>query len=159
VGRTDRTTDVEDTQPLSYKEILERHARPQLSEPSDSYLYVYAIVRKDLEMPSGKLSAQAGHAYTDALEAAQLTHPDRCKRYRSGIEGGSKVTLEAKNANHLVRAYNEARALGLPCQIVVDQNHVMLPHFDGNPVITALGIGPVCKSEVKHITKKFRCVK
>lgn len=116
-------------------------------------------MRKDLEMGAGKLSAQSGHAYDDALTASEITHPDRRKRYRNGVDGGSKVTLEAKNANQLIRAYNEARAAGLPCAIIVDQGHIYPPHFDGTPVITALGIGPVTRAESKHITKRFRCVK
>ena len=110
-------------------------------------------------MPAGKLSAQAGHAYTDSISNAQETHQEQCVRYRDGIEGGSKVTLEAKNVSSLLKAYNQARLEGLPCAIIVDQNHVLPPNFNGQPVITALGIGPVTKEQSKHILKKFRCVK
>lgn len=110
-------------------------------------------------MSAGKLSAQAGHAYDDSIRKAQETHPESCERYRDGISGGSKVTLEAKNVNALIKAYNQARLDGLPCAIIVDQNHVMPPNFTGDPIITALGIGPVTKAESSHILKKFRCVK
>lgn len=110
-------------------------------------------------MSAGKLSAQAGHAYDDSIRNAQETHPELCERYRDGINGGSKVTLEAKSVNALIKAFNQARSEGLPCSIIVDQNHVMPPNFTGEPIITALGIGPVTKSQSKHILKKFRCVK
>lgn len=110
-------------------------------------------------MGAGKLSAQSGHAFGDAISNAQLTHPDLAKRYRNGIGGGSKVTLEAKNVRALLKAFNQARAQGIPCSIVVDQNHIHLPKFTGEPVITAIGIGPVTKSDSKEILKKFRCVK
>ncbi|MCY9861431.1 hypothetical protein OTK49_02720 [Vibrio coralliirubri] len=116
------------------------------------------MVRKDLEMSAGKLSAQSGHAYDDSIRNAQDTHPELCTEYRDGINGGSKVTLEAKSVNALIKAYNQARLEGLPCSIVVDQNHIMLPHFTGEPIITAVGIGPVTKSQSKFL-KKFRCVK
>ena len=114
---------------------------------------MYAIVRKDLEMPPGKLAAQAGHAYTDSMTTAS---DEVIQSYRTESLGGSKVTLQAKNEHALIRAYNEALDAGLPCSIVVDRNHVLPPHFDGSPVITALGIGPCKHSEARAITKRYR---
>lgn len=119
---------------------------------------MFAIVRHDLDMPSGKLSAQAGHAYTDALIDAQSIAPELAENYRDPAKGGSKVTLKAKNLNKMIAAYNQARLDGLPCAIVVDQQHILPPHFDGSPIITAVGIGPCTKSQCEHITKKFNCL-
>lgn len=110
-------------------------------------------------MSSGKLAAQAGHAFSDALVNSMESHPEYYQRYRDGVNGGSKVALYCKNEGQLIRAYNEARAAGLPCSIIVDQNHVMPPHFDGSPVITAMAIGPCTKEECRQITKRFNCVK
>lgn len=110
-------------------------------------------------MSAGKLAAQAGHAYTDTLRNSLISQQDLYTRYHDGVNGGSKVTLEAKNVNALIKAYNQARLEGLPCSIIVDQNHVLPPHFTGEPIITALGIGPVSKADAKPILKKFRCVK
>ena len=109
-------------------------------------------------MPSGKLAAQAGHAYTDSLAVSMESHPEKYKKYRNRQSGGSKVTLKAKNENHLIKAFNEAIQAGLPCSIIVDQDHILPPHFDGNPIITALGIGPCTKEEARQITQKFQCV-
>jgi peptidyl-tRNA hydrolase len=109
-------------------------------------------------MPAGKLSAQAGHAYTDVLDLATQNFPEIVSRYRNKENGGSKVTLKAKNAHHLIKAYEELLDLGIPAQLIVDQGHVMPPFFNGDPIITALGIGPCKQSDVKHITKKFQCV-
>jgi len=122
----------------------------------ENHFYCYAIVRGDLEMPAGKLSAQSGHAYTDVLACAS---PERVKNYRQSDLGGSKVTLRAKNLHHLMRAYIELSAAGIPVAPVVDCEHVFPPHFDGSPVITALGVGPCKKSEVHHILKRFNTVK
>lgn len=119
---------------------------------------MYAIVRNDLQMPIGKLSAQAGHAYTDALNQCLETNPERYKNYRDPSMGGSKVTLKAKNENQLINAFNKAREMGLPCSIVVDRDHILPPHFDGSPIITALGIGACTKDEVRSIVKKFQCL-
>ena len=109
-------------------------------------------------MPVGKLSAQAGHAYTDALSNSLTQSPERYKNYRNESLGGSKVTLKSKNENQLITAYNKCIEAGIPCAIIVDREHVLPPDFDGSPIITALGIGPCTKAEVKHITKKFQCL-
>lgn len=110
-------------------------------------------------MPAGKLSAQTGHAFTDTLHVAEKINPSNVLNYRTLGKGGSKISLYSKNENQLIVAYNKAIELGIPCSIVVDQNHILLPHFDGSPVITALGIGPCTQNEAKIITKKFQCIK
>lgn len=107
-------------------------------------------------MPAGKLSAQAGHAYTDALCAALDTDPELFWSYRRNGIGGSKVTVLAKNEAALHRALAEAQAAGIPAALITDEGHVLLPHFTGAKVITALGLGPGTKSDLRFITKRFR---
>ena len=109
-------------------------------------------------MPMGKLAAQAGHAYTDSLCVALETHPTLFYRYRNNDNGGSKVTLYAKNEQQLLDTYEELKRSGIPCAIIVDRNHILPPHFDGSPIITALGIGPCTKPETQSLLKKYRCV-
>lgn len=109
-------------------------------------------------MPPGKLSAQTGHAYADSLNVALEQKPELYKNYRNDSMGGSKVTLRSKNESQLIKAYNSALEAGIPCSIVVDREHVLPPDFNGEPIITALGIGPCTKEQVYHITKKFRCL-
>jgi len=135
-------------------ELLEKNDKP-ISLDKENHLYLYAIIRSDLEMPTGKLASQAGHAFTDVLAIAD---PEQVAHYRNENKGGSKVTLKAKNQHQLLRAYLEIRALGIPVVAVVDREHVLPPHFDGNPIITAIGIGPCKRSEVRHILKKFQVV-
>jgi len=54
---------------------------------------LYAIIRGDLEMPVGKLAAQAGHAF---LEAYLKSDPVVAHAYREhGI--GTKITLQARH--------------------------------------------------------------
>ncbi len=144
---------------MSKEELIRLHTQKiPLDYSKDSHYYIYAIIRSDLEMPSGKLSAQAGHAYTDSLMNALNTHPENVANYRNSQSGGSKVTLKAKNEDHLIKAYIQAKSEGVPCALIVDQGHILPPHFDGKPIITALGIGPCKKEDIKHITKKFQCI-
>ncbi len=72
---------------------------------------------------------------------------------------GTNVCLKAKNLNAIERAYEEAISAGLPCDLIVDQGHIMPPYFTGEPIITALGIGPCRRSDIEHITKRFSLVK
>lgn len=111
-------------------------------------------MRGDLNMPSGKLTAQAGHAYLNAYIEASRIRPEIAAAYQAtGL--GTKVCLVASSEFRLLRAYEEARQAGLPCALIIDQHHVYPPHFDGSPIITALGIGPARKDEVRSITKRF----
>lgn len=124
----------------------------------DDHLYQYAIVSGNLQMPAGKLAAQAGHAFGDSFEDAKRIAPHIAQDYRNPERGGSKVVLRAKNQHQLIKAYVHARELGIPCALVVDQHHILEPHFTGQPVITALGVGPCTKEQARAVTKKFQCV-
>lgn len=106
-------------------------------------------------MSAGKLASQAGHAFLDAYDQCRKDYPDRAEEYNTS---GTKVVLRAKSSEHLIRAEQEAKALGIPCSLIIDSGHIMPPYFDGNPIITALGIGPATRSEIKRITKRFQLV-
>lgn len=109
-------------------------------------------------MNAGKIASQAGHAYLNAYLRALQDSPDVAADYqRSGI--GTKICLAAPTLDHLLRAHSLARERGLPCSLIVDEHHVMPPHFDGSPIVTALGIGPARRQDIHHITRKFPLVK
>ena len=127
-----------------------------MAEFSPDYrpLVMYAIYRADLEMPEEKLAPICGHAYVDSHDNARLLRPDVTAQYK-GTGHGTKLCMYAKNEGQLLRAYRDVQNLGLPHALVIDRGDVLPPHFDGNPVVTALGIGPVYKDEVAHITKRY----
>ncbi|AOG03486.1 aminoacyl-tRNA hydrolase [Bosea sp. RAC05] len=107
-------------------------------------------------MPAGKMSSQAGHAYTDALWNAFDQDPDLALRYRRDGVGGSKVTLKAKNEAAILRAQRECEEAGIPHALIIDRDHILPPHFTGQPIVTAIGIGPSTRAEARHITKRFQ---
>ncbi|MBY3155335.1 peptidyl-tRNA hydrolase [Rhizobium laguerreae] len=119
---------------------------------------MYAVVRRDLDMPPGKLSAQAGHAYTASLFECIDTQPHHAKRYRLGLNAGTKVTLYCRDEREIRDLEQHCRAVGVPHALFTDEGHVMPPHFDGSPVVTALGIGPLRRIDAKPLVRKFRCV-
>lgn len=143
------------TRPAHIQAMLDERKRTMADfTPDHRPLMIYAIYRADLEMTAPKMASQVGHAYTDAHDAAKLLRPEITAQYR-GTGHGTKVLMYAKNEGQLIRAYEGAVAAGLPCVLVIDRGHVMPPHFDGDPIITAVGIGPVYKDEAAHITKRY----
>ena len=110
-------------------------------------LRMYAIARNDLEMTSGKLASQTGHAFLGAHRRASSELQDQ-------YNNGTKITLsgtldDIENARKYCEEHN------IPHYLMIDEHHIMLPHFTGKPIITALGIGPITKADstfLKHLS-------
>ena len=116
---------------------------------------LYAIVRRDLEMPSGKMAAQAGHAFLEAYLAASRQQPERAIQYASDPPG-TKICLAADDLPELLAVRDYVAALGLPYALITDSGHILPPHFDGSPIITALGVGPATRKEVGFIARHLQ---
>lgn len=110
-------------------------------------------MRSDLGMSSGKLCSQAGHAYLGAFINANA---DLQKAYHSEFpeHPGTKVCLTAKSLDRILKAKDMAEAAGIPSFLVTDSG--CSNFFDGKPIITALGLGPATKEQIKHITRRFQ---
>lgn len=134
--------------------LAERKRTMAEFRPDHRPLNMYAIYRADLEMPPGKLAAQCGHAFTRAYENACKADPSIAERYK-GTGNGTKICMYAKNQGQLLRAYREMLEQGIPCELIIDRGHVLPPHFTGEPIITALGIGPVYRDEIANTLKRY----
>lgn len=109
-------------------------------------------------MSPGKLASQAGHAYLNSYLKAQIDDPETASLYQAdGI--GTKICLRAKNLNQILQTYDLVKEAGIPCDLITDSGHVMLPHFTGEPIVTALGIGPARRDQIHHITKRLKLEK
>ena len=106
-------------------------------------------------MPIGKICAMSGHAFKISTKNLILNHSDLAENYFSdGL--GTNVCLVASTTEKLLRAYDQAKSLDIPCCLIVDSGHILLPHFTGDPIITAIGIGPATKAQVYDITRRFK---
>lgn len=123
---------------------------PQVPDPT---IRLYAIVRSDLGMSPGKTASQAGHAYLGAFIHA---NSELQSAYHAEFpeHPGTKICLTAKNLNHLLNAKELAEASGIPTYLVTDTGCENF--FNGEPTITALGLGPATKDQIKHITRRFQ---
>lgn len=110
-------------------------------------------MRSDLGMEPGKIASQAGHAYLGAFIHAN-TELQSAYHTEFPTHPGTKICLTAKNLNQLLNAKEQAEASGIPAYLVTDTGCANF--FNGEPTITALGLGPATKEQIKHITKKFQ---
>lgn len=115
---------------------------------------MYAIVRTDLQMNHGKAASQAGHAFLDSF----LTSPAHLQNAYVA-DGGTKIVLCVPGEQELCDLFFKAKKAKLPCAMVIEQDHIMPPHFDGSPIPTAIGIGPIFRSQAKQITKGLPLLK
>ena len=122
----------------------------------DKTLRMYAVIRNELHMSPGKAASQAGHAFKLLTKNCILHNPKLADEYFSDGGIGTNVCLSSHSLEQMLQAHELCKEANIPSFLVVDEGHVMLPHFDGSPIITALGIGPIDRASVKHITKKFK---
>lgn len=97
----------------------------------------------------GKMGAQIGHAFTEAVFDALDNYPEQLKAYReTGIVG--KVCLHAseETLHQLSRLYKGKCGTAL----IKDAGKTVFPR----PMITALGIGPINVDEREDILKGLR---
>ena len=108
-------------------------------------------------MPPGKMAAQAVHAARLSL-MLYLRKSPRAEEFLTLGSCGSVVMLRTKNLAAMERAKSEAEEMGLPTALFFDQGHILPPHFTGEPIPTALAIGPAGRDVMRPITKRFRCL-
>jgi peptidyl-tRNA hydrolase len=102
-------------------------------------------------MAPGKAASQAGHAFLDTFLLSQQCDPSRCTAYRVHRHG-TKIVLAA-DCDRILHAFRRALHQGLPAVLVVDEG--CPDFFDGKPTLTALGAGPLTRTEA---AKLFRNV-
>jgi peptidyl-tRNA hydrolase len=106
-------------------------------------------------MSTGKIGAQAGHAFLDAALLSIQERPAIWADYKQNH--GIKVLMRTRSLAHLERAYEEARANGIPAVLVTDLGYFGVAEgLEGKATITALGLGPARRSEINGILKRFQ---
>jgi peptidyl-tRNA hydrolase len=96
-------------------------------------------------MNAGKVASQAGHAYLDAYLQALELNPEITKEYKNGYHG-IKVCLAVSSLDEMLKAEQKAKKAGLPHALITDSGYTC---FNGQYTITALGIGPARRDDVK----------
>lgn len=98
-------------------------------------------MRTDLNMPEGKMAAQAGHVAQQFL-VRQVRFPEPMSEARAEWVGSVRQTIIAKRVSSeaaLDKLYDAAKEAGLDVHMVVDHG---LTVFQGVHTSTGLSIGP-----------------
>lgn len=123
------------------------------------------VVRKDLEMPVGKLAVQVAHAACRlSLFGIKIKYikifPETVIPYRAQIfndwldpEKGNqaKIVLACKNEGEIYKLHEKAMGVNIPATFVEDAGKTVFPE----PTVTCVGIGPVTEDESK-LFKRLR---
>jgi peptidyl-tRNA hydrolase len=114
---------------------------------------LYCIVSEEAVKASGgnrgKMGAQIGHAYTEALFDAQDRFPDSVKAYRAtGLVAKACLVAPEAALHDLYRLYKQHWGTAL----IKDAGKTVFPR----PMITAVGIGPINVEEREDILKGLR---
>ncbi len=105
------------------------------------------IVRADLQLPKGKLAAQAAHA---AVEAAWRSDDSLFKSWRNS--GMKKVALKVADLTELHKVIQNAKDAGLTTAIITDAGHTVVEPG----TITCAAIGPDSEEKIDRITGKLK---
>lgn len=110
---------------------------------------------------TGKYCSQAAHASVGSVfsigsydeKTDSFVIPLHNPFVKSWITGSfKKITCYVETDEELKEIYEKAKTLGLPCSLIVDAGHT---EFNGEPTITAVGIGPESDELIDTITGKL----
>lgn len=95
-------------------------------------------MREDLHLPPGKAACKMGEAM---LKAFRKSTPDQADRYFADGEG-TQVCLTVPDQDSLIRLHAAASGKDYPTSIVIEGGRLI-----------AIGIGPVERARVRHLTE------
>lgn len=106
-------------------------------------------------MSPGKIASQAGHAFVGAITTAQQQSPHLVSHYHKDLPSpGTKVVLACPDQQELLRVQRDCCDHAVPHFLVVDSGCENF--YGGQPIATALGVGPVTKSKARKLLGKFK---
>ena len=144
-------------------EKSEMHSMYSHGETPDDVKMVI-VVRKDLNMPVGKIAAQVAHAAMGALlQKGEWSGPDQYTLHNlSSAERSwlmhkfTKITLWCDGLEEMVALEYKAEASMLNTRVIVDAGDTV---FNGVPTPTCLAIGPDVSSAINAVTGHLKLLK
>jgi peptidyl-tRNA hydrolase, PTH2 family len=108
------------------------------------------IVRRDVNMGTGKVAAQVAHA---AVMGAEKVKASRREWFNSWFAAGqAKVVVKVKNIQELMNVRMRAEELNLPVVQVQDSGLTQIP----SGTITCIGIGPAPSAVIDKVTFELK---
>ncbi|MFX1297000.1 MAG: peptidyl-tRNA hydrolase Pth2 [Promethearchaeota archaeon] len=107
------------------------------------------VVRNDLGMSCGKISAQVAHAVVSLYELAKKNRKFKKWLNKWLNEGQKKVVVKAQNEKELFNLYEKGKKLKLPVILIQDRGLTEIP----SGTYTTFGVGPAPEGEINKVTK------
>lgn len=107
------------------------------------------LVRQDLKLTKGKMSAQVSHA---SVESLLKSHADYRDTWRA--QGMKKVILKVKDLAELMQYKRKAEDAGLVVALIIDAGRTHLE--PGTP--TCIGIGPDKEEKIDKVTGNLKLI-
>jgi PTH2 family peptidyl-tRNA hydrolase len=108
------------------------------------------VVRKDLNMGTGKIAAQVGHACVLGAEHVRKSYPEWYKQWE--LSGQEKVVVKVTSLDELEKIKRHAISLDLPWSEVTDAGHTQI----APGTVTCISIGPAPEDKVDKVTKDLK---
>lgn len=105
------------------------------------------VVRNDLKMPKGKLSAQVAHGSVQAV-----LYSDRKLVEAWSKQGMKKVVLKVDSEKELKQLLRDAKNEGLACGLINDAGRTFL----APGTTTVLGIGPDTEEKIDSVVGNLK---
>ena len=105
------------------------------------------LVRKDLNMPKGKLAAQASHAAVEAVLKSKQSKVDEWHN-----QGMPKIVLKVEDLNELKEYLKKAKSESLTIALIKDAGTT----FFKTSTITCLAIGPDKEEKIDKVISKLK---
>lgn len=107
------------------------------------------LIRADLKLPKGKMSAQVAHASVDALLKTSKKVIDEWR-----AQGMGKIVLKVKDEEEIRKYKQQAEHKGLVTALIIDAGKTVLEPG----TVTCLGIGPDEESIIDKVTGHLKMV-
>ncbi len=104
------------------------------------------LVRQDLQLPKGKLAAQAAHASVDAVLNSSKKIVDAWRN-----QGMAKIVLKVKDEKELVSYFQKAKDADLVAALITDAGRTVI----APGTKTCVGIGPDIEEKIDAVTGKL----
>jgi len=107
------------------------------------------LVRSDLKLTKGKMSAQAAHA---AVDATLKSDKDIVKKWRG--QGMKKIVVRVESKEELFQYKQKAEDAGLITAVITDAGHTHV----APGTTTCMAIGPSDEEKVDNITRDLKLI-
>lgn len=104
------------------------------------------LVRQDLKLQKGKMSAQVAHAAVESTLKSEKNDPDTVRKWRDS--GQKKVVLKVADEKELFQYKEDAKAAGLVTALITDAGKTHI----APGTTTCMAIGPDLENKIDKVT-------